>query len=358
MRIISTFAAIAVASIFTLAKAQTSMPFSGFPPSVFKSVFTTPPIASTINLPIIELGSDQKIEVHFDDVQDRDLNLRYRIIHCNADATLSPSGLNELEYINGQNQVYVEGSELSMATRINYVHYSFSVPNNYQQLKLSGVYKVEIFESDSPSKILLSVPFLVCEPSVKIKATVGLPKRVEYRFLKQELSVELNLNGSNLKGVSPQQNIRLYALQNLNPKTARLLPLQYSAENTLFYKDSPEMVYDGLNEFRNFDLRPLTYAGKNVQRLEIGKEGAWHAFLYDQSSSYRSNYVDNDDINGRFVVKMNHSDASNIEADYAFVHFFLKEQFNPDAKIYVTGEFNRWQTDKNSLMTYNSDLNL
>ena len=328
------------------------------PPTLFKSVTITPPEQSSLSMPMIELGSGQRLQVGFDDVSDRDLNLRYRILLCNPDSTLSKADLNEIEYIDGQNALYIESSTLSMATRVNYAHYTFSIPSNYQHIKTSGLYKAEVYESENPDKVLLTVPFLVYEPLSVISASVEPARDVAERLSRQQLSVEVRLTGHDLRLLSPEQSLKVYAVQNLNPHTARRLPLQYANGNLYYYKDTPPLVFDGLNEFRNFDIRALQYAGRGVQHLELDGEDTWHVFLYNQKSRLGESYVQNDDINGRFVIKKNHADESDIEADYAHVHFFLDYPFHPDQKLYITGGFNRWQTHAESQLFYDADLNL
>ncbi len=328
------------------------------PPTIFKSVTVTPPEQSTLLMPMIELGSGQRLQVGFDDVSDRDLNLRYRILLCNPDSVLSKANLNEIEYIDGQNALYIESSTLSMATRINYAHYTFNIPSDYQNIKTSGLYKAEVYESDTPDKVLLTVPFLVYEPLSVISSSVEPARDVAERLSRQQLSVEVKLSGSDLRLLSPEQSLKVYAVQNLNPHTARRLPLQYANGNNYYYKDTPPLVFDGLNEFRNFDIRSLQYAARGVQHLELDGEDTWHVFLYNQSSRIGDAYVQNDDINGRFVIKKNHADESEIEADYAHVHFFLDYPFYPDQKLYVTGGFNHWQTDVESQLFYDGDLGL
>ncbi len=329
-----------------------------WPSTVFKSVTVTAPETSTLFLPMLELGSGQKLQVGFDDVADRDLNLRYRLVLCNPDATFSPAPLNEIEYIDGQNTLYIEASELSMATRVNYAHYAFEIPAPYQKLKKSGLYKAEIYEADRPDETLLTVPFLVCEPLAAITASVFPSKNVAERLRKQQLSAEIRLTLSDLRLISPEQSLKVYAVQNLNWRTARRLPLQYASGNTYYYQDAPPLVFDGLNEYRNFDIRSLNYAGRGVERLELDADDVWHVFLYNQKSKAGESYVQNDDLNGRFVIKQNHSDASDIEADYAHVHFFFDYPFQPDQQLYVTGDFNNWRTDDESRLYYDGDLGL
>ncbi|MEG2667004.1 MAG: DUF5103 domain-containing protein, partial [Bacteroidales bacterium] len=47
---------------------------------------------------------------------------------------------------------------------------------------------------------------------------------------------------------------------------------------------------------------------------------------------------------------------SDIEADYAYVHFFLKSEALLACDVYVLGQFNQWQASQESKMSYNRDI--
>ena len=122
------------------------------------------------SLPVINLRSSDYLTVSFDDLQDRDMALRYRVVHLNTDGTLSP--LREIEYMDGINKTDITDVNLSFNTRTNYVHYEFRFPEGRRNVKVSGAFCFEIFEASDPGNVMLRIPFMVCEPSVLVDVDV------------------------------------------------------------------------------------------------------------------------------------------------------------------------------------------
>lgn len=302
------------------------------------------------NLPIFTLNGSDYISVSFDDLFDRDMSLRYRVVHLGTDG--SPTQLQEIEYFNGINKTDIPVGELSFNTRSNYVHYQFSFPQGQRNVKVSGAYAFEIFASDKPDQVLLRIPFMVCENSVKIEAEVKVPRRVEWRMNRQELAVKVNTSECPIRIIQADQCLHVYAQQNMNTTTIRPLPMLYQLNNEYFYQDKDELVFDGLNEFRNFDIRPVNYAGRGVETNYLQND-RWNSFLQVQKSREYEVYTKDDDINGHFAVKAENMDNSALEAEYVNVHFFLQSEYLPGQEVYVVGGFNQWRCDATSQMEYN-----
>ncbi|MDE6493454.1 MAG: DUF5103 domain-containing protein [Bacteroidales bacterium] len=301
------------------------------------------------NLPIINLKGGDYLNVSFDDLQDRDMSLRYRVVLLNTDGSVSD--LREIEYFSGINKTDITEVDFSFNTRSNYVHYSFRFPDKGRSLKLSGAYRFEIFRTEAPDKVLLRIPFMVCEPSLQIATEIKVPTRVEWRRSRQELAVTVDAAKSPLRITQADRCLQVYAQQNLNTLSIRRLPLLFQVGSRFEFKDKTEMVFDGLNEFRNLDIRPVNYAGRGVERIHVAGQ-RWNALLERQKSREYTPYVDNDDINGNFVIKAENMDNSDLEAEYVNVHFVLEAENQPLQEYFVIGKFNGWQCDEQSRMSY------
>ncbi len=300
-------------------------------------------------LPVIELQGDDHIDVSFDDLQDRDMSLRYRVVLLNTDGTVSD--LREIEYFSGINKTDITDVDFSFNTRSNYVHYSFRFPEKGRRVKLSGAYRFEIFRTDAPDNVLLRIPFMVCEPSVTITTEIKVPLRVEWRLSRQELAVRVDATQSPIRIIQADRCLQVFAQQNMNTQSIRRLPMLFQTGNRYEYRDKEEMVFDGLNEFRNFDIRPVNYAGRGVERIHV-VDDRWNALLERQKSREYLPYTGNDDINGNFAVKAENMENSALEAEYVNVHFVLEAERHPLQEYYVIGKFNGWQCNEQSRMTY------
>lgn len=301
------------------------------------------------DLPAINLKGGDYLEVSFDDLQDRDMSLRYRVVMLNTDGTVSD--LREIEYFSGINKTDITEVDYSFNTRSNYAHYAFRFPDKGRGVKLSGAYRFEIFNTNWPDDVLLRIPFMVCEPSVQIATDIKVPMRVEWRLSRQELAVVVDAAKTPFRITQADRCLQVFAQQNINTMTIRRLPMLFQVGNRYEYKDKAEMVFDGLNEFRNFDIRPLNYAGRGVERMHVSGD-RWNALLERQKSREYTPYVNNDDINGNFAVKAENMENSALEAEYVNVHFVLEAERQPLQEYYVIGKFNDWQCNEQSRMTY------
>lgn len=306
-------------------------------------------------LPLIHLNGTDRLTVSFDDLQDRDMNLRYRVVYLNTDGT--PSSLREIEYMEGINKTDISDVEYSFNTRSNYVHYSFVFPQKGRNVKLSGAYRFEIFESENPDRILLRIPFMVCESGISIDVKIKPPTRVEWVRSHQEVEAMVKLVRNDLHVVQAERSLQVYAMQNQNLLTLRRLPLAYQIGDDFYYKDKNENVFDGLNEFRNIDLRPIMYAGRGVDFTRVLND-RWNAQTLVQKSREYKPYQSDDDIDGNFVVKAEGMENSDVEAEYVMVHFVLQENPNPMREVYVIGKFNDWTCGLGNRMTYDNGLGM
>lgn len=305
------------------------------------------------NLPVMNLNSGDRITVSFDDLQDRDMVLRYRVKLLDTDG--KPNDMREIEYVSGINKIDITESDYSFNTRSNYAHYSFSFPEKGRNVKLSGAYRFEIFSPDEPDEVLLAVPFMVCEQEVLADIEVKVPRRVEWRRLRQELAVTVDASKSSVRIIQADRCLKVFAQQNMNTQTIRLLPLLYQTGNRYEYRDKDEMVFDGLNEFRNIDIRPINYSGRGVDRVMLVND-RWNAQTLPQQSREYKPYVHDDDIDGNYVIKAEGMENSDIEAEYVNVHFVLQEEYNPLAKYYVIGKFNNWLCTEKNQMEYREGI--
>ncbi|MCM1169461.1 MAG: DUF5103 domain-containing protein [Bacteroides sp.] len=305
------------------------------------------------NLPVINLNSSDYLQVSFDDLQDRDMTLRYRVRLLNTDG--SPNDMREIEYVSGINKTDITEMDYSFNTRSNYAHYSFTFPEKGRNVKLSGAYRFEVFAPDDPDDILLVIPFMVCEAAVQTTIEVKVPRRVEWRQLRQELAVTVDAAKCPVRIIQADRCLQVFAQQNMNTQSLRQLPMLFQTGSRYEYRDRDELVFDGLNEFRNIDIRPITYSGRGVDYVSVVSD-RYNAQTLPQKSREYKPYVNDDDINGNFVIKAERMENSDVEAEYVNVHFILQVEQQPLRKYYVIGKFNNWLCNEKSRMEYRGNI--
>ncbi len=336
------------ACLLTYVQAQT--------PTGFGTVLVESSNSDYESLPVINLRSSDYLTVSFDDLLDRDMALRYRVVHLNTDGTLSP--LREIEYMDGINKTDITNTNLSFNTRTNYVHYEFRFPEGRRNVKVSGAFCFEVFEASDPDNVMLRIPFMVCEPSVLVDVDVKVPRRVEWRMSRQELAVVVDASECPYQILQADRTLKVFAQQNQNTTTIRQLPMLFQVGSRYEYRDKDEMVFDGLSEFRNFDIRPVEHSGWGVETTYILRD-RWNALLLKQKSREYKPYIQDDDINGNYAVKAERMDNSAIEAEYVDVRFLLEDVKPVEGRdIYVVGKFNNWECTETNKMVYYPDMQL
>jgi hypothetical protein len=100
-----------------------------------------------------------------------------KILHCNADWT--PSGLNDLEFLNEYNEFSIDEFDFSMATKVHYTHFTYAVP----RVKIPGNYLLVVYRYQEISDIIITRRFMVYTNSLNIKSKVGMSSGVSERLI-------------------------------------------------------------------------------------------------------------------------------------------------------------------------------
>ena len=102
----------------------------------------------------------------------------------------------------------------------------------------------------------------------------------------------------------------------------RLKPM-FVRDNQLIYDLSRENIFPGGNEFRNFDSKDLRINGLGVINTEFADQ-VYHVTLRPDQIRRTTDYLTENDMNGRFLVKNNRANDPDLESDYIQVHFSLE----------------------------------
>ncbi len=301
--------------------------------------------------PIINLNTNDKITVSFDEMSHDGHNYFYKLIHCNAD--WKQSNLMEIEYIDGFSDGAINNYKYSFGTMFDYTNYSFQIPNEDLQLKCSGNYTIIIYE-DILDNVVATACFSVLDEKVNIKGNVRSNTDIDFKGKHQQVDFSIATNNS-YKIVSPQTDLKVYVQQNRRTDNmASLVTPSAIFPNEIEYKNNRKLIFEAGNEFKSFDISSLRNFSKEVEHIRYYNP-YYHATLYQNTFDQLHQYYSSNDINGRYIVHLQESNAQSEDPDYLFVHFALYSP-NPlfGTRIYISGELNNFNYDENNLMEYNA----
>lgn len=301
--------------------------------------------------PIIDLNSGGRLLLSFDDLEGGDITYRYRIIHCDKD--WNPSGLEELDYIDGFNDEQIENSSYSIGTFTNYTHYELTIPNNDIQWTLSGNYILYVYEDEYDEVPALTRRFMVVEPLVTVLGDVIDPMNVQQIRSHQELKFKVNYK--NFRIANPMNEIELVLMQNHRWDTAikSVTPRFVNGEDIMFNYVGRHNFPAG-KEFRIVDLRSTRYRGEGVHSMDLNRDGV-DMLLFMDESRYWANYHTYADINGNYVLESADDNNDELKSNYVNAHFSLQlKDVLTSADIYVVGQLSDWKLREECKLQYDA----
>ena len=330
---------------FTLATAQVENEI--VPPYNIKTVSFVQNKQNVV--PIFQLGD--AFELQFDDLYGTDASYFYEIVHCDYD--WKPSEIQKQDYLQGFDNQRVQESSSSFNCLQIYTHYRLSFPNSTTQLKISGNYMLKILNEDK--EVIFSRKFIVFEDLATVPIQIKRARTVTNLDSKHNLEFTIKSNVINFQ--NPLKNIKTVLLQNgkFNSAISNIKP-QFTIGNDLVYKyDTPTQFWAG-NEFLYFDNKEIRIASNTISRVDSQKD-IYSSYLFTNEARANSNYYNNQDVNGNFVIRRLFAENNDVEADYAWVYFSLSAPLfrSSDGAIYVTGMFNNYALTAENKMEYNPD---
>lgn len=305
-----------------------------------------------LKLPFITLGSEDVLQISFDELSHEIQSYSYRVQHCNADWTLSNISTNE--YLSGFTNGRIENYNTSINTTVLYTHYAFQLPNNDMNFKISGNYVVDIYKNNDEDSPIATLCFLVVEPRVDIRANVRGNTDTELNGRLQQLDFDVMLKGYYVR--DPQSEVKVTVRQNnrADNEVTNIKPTFFSSDK-LTYNNNRQLIFEGGNEYRRFDISSIYNYSQTINTIKYVNP-YYQAYLFPDEVNTRTLYTHDFDVNGKFVINYQNHPDDEIMADYIYVNFFLKKE-TPffDGGVFIGGEYNYNQLNETSRMDY--DIN-
>jgi hypothetical protein len=304
-----------------------------------------------LSYPVMKLGSDDKMELHFDLVGDQGETYYYTFIHCDKDWNQSDIFIND--YLEGFPENQIEDFKPSFNTTVNYIHYSLVFPNDRVNISLSGNYIIKVYPVDNPDKPALTYRFIVTEEAASIEASAHRPQMTSDNNAGQQIDFTVNIKSIKLSDA--YSDIYSFVLQNGRWDNAKTnLKPDFFSNNQLKYNTlSDKIIFNGGNEYRYFDIKSIRYLSEFISRIDFVVP-FYNVQLKTSENREFSPYFYWQDFNGKYYIASTEGRDYNTDADYVNVFFTLPSKYPVDnGRIFVSGGLTMWQCNDNNLMVYN-----
>lgn len=320
--------------------------------NTIRSVQLTPESAE-MGMPVIPLNGTMRLRLRFDDLEGGIKIYTYTYIHCDFD--WNPTNLLPSEYLEGFPEESISGREPSANTTPAYTHYSQVFPTPNLRITKSGNYLLKVYEESNTDRMVLCLRFFVVEPLVGIQANVHGATLNADRNYKQEVDFSVLLGDYPVQNAYTDVMVAVLQNQRFDNAITNLKP-QFVKDGLLTYEYDDGNVFNGGNEWRDFDLKDQGLPGISVNYQRRDSVGVWHAFLHNDECRAFKRYATIRDINGAFVVRRSRSVQPNLDADYETVHFTLPlDAPFEQGDLYVTGSFSQMRCLPQYRMTWDAN---
>ncbi len=300
--------------------------------------------------PVITLRGNTPINIDFDDLTHEYHRYVYKVEHCEADWTTSED-LFVSDFIDGFNDGRaLEDLEESLNTNVLYTHYHLQIPNAECRLKMSGNYRVTIYDENNDNEEMLKVYFMVVEPKMGISMKVLTNTDIDINGAHHQLDVDLDFGGFLVS--NHERQIKTVIMQNgrwdnavLNPKP------QYVRGDGLRWDHNKDLIFPAGNEYRKFEMLDMNHTTMGMEMLDWDGD-SYHAYIWLDEP--RNSYVYDEDANGSFIIRNTDYTEINRTCDYLLTHFRLKSP-RLDGDIYLNGTWTNDMFSEQYQMEYNED---
>ena len=304
-----------------------------------------------LSMPIATLNGEA-INISFDDLTHEYHRYVYRLQHCEADWSVS-EGIFESDYCEG----FADGStiddiEESLNTNTLYTHYRLSIPNENCRIKMSGNYRLTVYDENEGDTVFTAC-FMVVEPLVKTSMAVTTNTDIDTNKAHQQVAAEINYSALGI--TNPNAELYTVVMQNGRWSTARVNAApQFQTGSGLRWEHNRDYIFNGGNEFHKFEILDVTHPTLGIEN--VGWDGKnYHAKIWTDLP--RPSYVYDEDANGSFYIRNSDNIENDRISEYVTVHFRLQAP-QQNGRVFVNGVWTNDRFIPRYEMTYNEQTKL
>lgn len=285
--------------------------------------------------PYLPFGGRQHLVIEWDEMSHNYKRYVYHIDHCDWDWQPT-DGIFESDFLEGLNDQLIEDYEKSFNTTQIYTHYWLRIPNKELRLRLSGNYRVRIYEEDADRDEdlpVLEARFCIFENAAGIVAQLSSNTDIDFNRSHQQMT--LSVGFGTLQVYDPQRELKVIVMQNRrwDSRIENLVPNVRRA-NGIDYTHNRQLIFPGGSEYHRFEILDVHRTATGVDRIEWF-EPYYHATLFAEKPVNAYSYIE--DQNGVYVLRSSDDYDDATTAEYIVVHFFLRSPRLQGGDVYVSG---------------------
>ena len=282
--------------------------------------------------PYLAFGGRQYIDIEWDEMSHDYKRYRYHIDHCDWDWNVTDD-IFESDFLEGLNDQLIEDFEKSFNTTQIYTHYRLRVPSKEIRLRLSGNYRVLIYEEDEKDEPVLEARFCIYEREAGIIAQISSNTDIDFNDRHQQMTLSIGYGALSI--FDPERDLKVIVMQNRRweSRVEGLVPNIRQA-NGIEFTHNRNLIFPAGNEYHRFEILDVHRTATGVDRIEWF-EPYYHATLFPAVVDHAYSY--SEDQNGVYVVRSSDNYDDWTTAEYVVVHFFLETPRLQGGDVYVSG---------------------
>ena len=246
-------------------------------------------------LPVMQTNSRDVLRISFDELSHNYHRFVYHIEPCNPDWT-PVEGLFDSDWLVGFNDLPIDDYENSLNTNVLYTHYQMQLPNEQTRLKMSGNYRLHIFDEDDDGEEVACVEFRVVEPLMNVGIGVTTNTDVDFQNSHQQVQMTVNYNG--VKVTNVEEQLQVFVMQNGREDNMKEQPRpNYINQHGLRWEHNRQLIFEAGNEYRKFEVLDPTRISLGLASVSWDEsQRRFHAFTYPWEP--RRSYLYDEDADG------------------------------------------------------------
>lgn len=298
--------------------------------------------------PVMRMGTDDVLNVAFDELSHTYHRFIYRLERCEADWSTAED-VFESDWLEGFNGNPIEDYENSLNTTVLYTHYRLQIPNDRCRLKMSGNYRLHVYdEEDGDDEDVLCAEFRVAEPLMNVGLSVTTNTDIDFNLSHQQVAMTVSYGSLSVTNEAAQ--VCAVVMQNGREDTQKVnVRPNYIQPGKLVWEHNRNLIFDAGNEYHKFEVLDVSHTTMGLDRI------LWdghHYQAYPFANAPRRSYVYDEDANGAFYIRNSDNIENDRTCDYVYVNYKLVPAAQYDCDVIVDGD---WTTEQDGdyVMSYN-----